>query len=426
MTRIEPTNVIMDTKERYKIHNILLYLVLAAVCILVTNLATDVIAQANGAIDRGTITFRNLFGDMVVVGTKAFHFSPKTVSAISIVILELTFVAISQYYFLKSVKTSSDYVKFLSLACIVFAAGPYNPVSGHIYSGVGGINTWHNATSFAVKPFLVLSFFLFQKILDLSDKDKPDRIIDKKGYKCDAFILSGILLAVSLYVMTCGKISGLTLIAPAAFVYLVYRWIRSKFSMVTFRRFLFIGCMFIPALCVFVVKLFHFFPLNADVGESQIVFVGLSRILSSEFPSILYKSCWPLMFPIYMFIVRYKSQIKNRGVGICWLMYASAFIQRFMFMEVGPRAGHGNSSWGSHYAVLILIIVSLIELANYAVEIQCTKDIKVLFKEKRYKEILFSKDVILCLIGYIFLIYYLISGIIFVMKYLYIGSYGGI
>ena len=113
-----------------------------------------------------------------------------------------------------------------------------------------------------------------------------------------------------------------------------------------------------------------------------------------------------LMLPLFITLARHKTISHNKGFILAWLAYISAFIMRYMFEELGPRAGHGNASWGRHHAMVLLLLMSTIEINR-------------MWSEPRQSK----RDKIVFFTSVLLMMFYTISGLLYVALLLYKGTY---
>ena len=294
----------------------------------------------------------------------------------------------------------------LSAACVLLSSAPFFFYTGTFYTGIGGINTWHNPTSFAVKPFIILSFFLIVTLFEYaSSSDKGNRIVT--GVDSRKLVRLFICLAACLFFMTYGKISGLAILAPATMVFAVCWWAKSKFSISRFKFCLLIAAAFIPALVQFFKRYFVYFPAES---ESQTVFIGFDRLLSPEVGIILFRNAWILMLPIFIILIRRKQLVFKKGFFIAGMAYLAAFVQSYMFRELGPRQGDGNESWGRHYAAMLLLLM-------------CATEVGRMWSELKSSEARGKKDIAIFIVCIGLMLFYVVSGAIYLLTLLKIRTY---
>ena len=208
--------------------------------------------------------------------------------------------------------------------------------------------------------------------------------------------------------MAYGKISGLAVLAPATMAFAIIWWAKSSFSIPRLKFCLIVAATFAPALMLFI-KLFFFryFPAG---GASQAVFNGGIGLFSPESQTIWLKTVWILMLPLFITLTRSKSIIRNKGFVLAWLTYFFAFIERNMFEEIGPRSSHGNNSWGRHYALVLLLVM-------------CVTEINKMWNDLKAADSKSTKDTIVFIISLALLLFYLISGSLYIINLLSGGYY---
>ena len=349
-------------------------------------------------IDGESSFFVNLYQYLVAFGIKFFQGEPVIVAAVVNGTLEVLYVAALSFILSKWLPSERPwYLRLLSICCVVFSSAPFFVFQGVFYRGISGINTWHNPTSYAIKPFIVMSFFLIVVLFDRASAAKEvEEVLPQKVFRKDGVVLFLALMA-SLYMMTYGKISGLAVLAPATLVMAVFWWGKSKWSAKRLIFCLKVAAMFIPALILFSLHYSMYFP---DGGEAKAVYVGFSRLFSDETPMILLRTVWILMLPLFITLTRIRSIVRNKGFVLAWLVYIFAFFEHYMFQEIGPREGHGNTSWGRHYALVLLLVMSIVEI---------NKD----WHERK----------ITSRIGFAIMLVYTISGLVFLLLLLTKGDY---
>jgi len=208
--------------------------------------------------------------------------------------------------------------------------------------------------------------------------------------------------------MTYGKLSGLAILAPATMVFAIFWWINSKFSIYRLRFSLIVAATFIPSLALFFFLMFYrYFPAG---GESQVVFNGGNQIFSSEAWAIILPTVWILLLPLFITLTRIKSIIHDKKFVLAWLTYFFAFIERNMFEETGHRASMGNNSWGRHYALILLLIISITEINKMWNNLKSAESRK-------------KKDVIIFIISIALMLFYLTSGLLYIINLLMERTY---
>ena len=398
-------------------------------------IASDFFYHVNKAVEfvsAGKISFLNLFQDMVAITIMLFHCSAKFSAMLVTLTLEIGYVIALHYWLCKKIPpSSSGEFKFLYLLIMVLGANlTYFPQFRFYQYGVSGLNTWHNPTSYAVKPFVVTSFFLFVQMLDYAEKDKPLRQVSFMRRTYDGFNLTGIFLAISLYFMVYGKISGLAAWGPVVIVYTIIWWIKSSFSKERFNQCLVIAAAFVPAGIQSIIHFIYYFPVDGS-GRS-IVFSGFTNITID----LLAKQLWAISFSLFIIVLRRKTVIHNKYIVISFFTYIVAFIERYMFDIVlanGSISQSGDNGWAAHYARIILLLSCLIEFSYYLKETyegdnQAENNIKLdkkVLRKQLSGRINFSKGKpIICYIGSAWASLYLVSGLTYILLIFLRRAYG--
>ena len=356
-------------KERYKLHNIVFYfmvMIFTAFIVIISlqmgfenDFPTHTAWAADVASGKAP-PFLNLFHDLTAFFIKitgAGKIAQRVSAIMSTCILEFCFILAVHYWLNRKLpKNTTDGVKLFSLTVITFAITPFyipfifNYLSQRFFHTTPDffpqITTWHNPTSFAVKPFFIISFFLIIECIASAEKAKKDqktvRIIKwNVGYSQIIYISLALALLVSCW----GKIAGFQVLAPAATVLLAIRFFLSKFSLKKLWGYLLIGITFIPSLIYFFFSLSNYFPGTDQESVSGIEFIGFSILLSNQIFAIILTNLWLLILPIYVTIICWDHVKKSIIFGLSWLTYFFSFVSNYMFRETGSRAADGNNSW---------------------------------------------------------------------------------
>lgn len=218
-----------------------------------------------------------------------------------------------------------------------------------------GIRVWHNPTSFSVMPFVMMSFFLFCRVLEQANMSKTERQGVIKGFKFDWYYVNLIVLTILIFLSVYGKVSWLPPFAMAALLYLFGWWAVAKFSLKRMIDCILIGLTFVPAglLALWISS-------DSVYARSEFVFQLTSHI--RLFPVLL-----NLSFPLFALYFSWKQLKSSRIYQMAWLAYGSALLQGVFIIEVG-REHHGNLTWAILYSLNVLLMVSLIEFIKFVVE----------------------------------------------------------
>jgi len=389
--------------------------------------------------ERGLMGFRfqNLFVDVTVLFLYIFNKGSTAVMAATLV-LELGFVLALHYWLHKTMpKDSPRGMKLFILMAGTLGANLTYFAQFKLYRSVGGMNTWHNPTSYGVKPWVIVSFFLFVQMLEYAERDKASRGQIFLGKRRDGFWLSSVFFALALVMMAWGKISGLQGFVPAAVLYVFLWWASSRFSIARLRQCLTFALPFLPSVAYFAYRYFVYFPSDtAGQGAgSRTVFMGFDGVHWERIPIFL----WAMSFPIFVTLLRVKTLPKDKRLGISWLTYMFCFFERDMFVILGKSGKvntDGNTGWGVHYAALILFISSLLSFNQFMIDAHRKR---LAEREQTPGETGQGKkgvraglrrvfgngklDAALCHIGMVWAALYLMSGIFYLYTYMTDGKF---
>ena len=216
---------------------------------------------------------------------------------------------------------------------------PYGPY----YLPTGTMNPWQNATFLAARPFTIISFFLFARLLERYEE------------KMDA--KTGALFSAVLLLSTMTKPSFTLAFVSAAGLIMLWRLVRSKFA--GWRAFLQLGICFIPTFCALLYQYGGVFT-EGEKGE------GIGFCLGKVLP--LYTSKLPLAFllgmafPLAVLACHAKELASNGIYRLAWQLGAVAYLEAFFLYEKGSRMAHANFFWGYECALVLLFLCSLLLL----------------------------------------------------------------
>lgn len=285
-----------------------------------------------------------------------FFTSPYVAVAVATTLLNSAAVITGKYYLDKIVERSQIAGKwgfFLSTImtyALFFMSMQYSP-KGHGFFGFDYIyrflgiyspTPWHNATYLAVRPFTIITFFVFCKILQEYEK--------KINWKDN--ILFGIMLLIS----TLTKPSFTFILVPAAGLVMLFRLMKSKFK--NWQAFFKLGIFFIPT---FLVLLYQFFGVfDNTTGEDT----GIGIILGGSWQhyslNIPLSVIMGMMFPIVVLFFNWKQLKDNREYRFSWQIWAVGFITFLFFYEKGFREVHANFCWGYMHGMFFTYMTSII------------------------------------------------------------------
>lgn len=224
--------------------------------------------------------------------------------------------------------------------------GIYLPGIKYTYLGVFTANPFHNATYMAARPFAVLAFFWYVRLLDTYEKGW-------KGQKRDYVLFSLFLL---LATMT--KPSFTIVLVGAAGLIMAGRLIRDGFR--SFVPAVQLGLCFVPT---FIDLLYQyrgvFVPTEGEEGGVGFTLGGVWRLYCDNIPLAI---CLAMGFPLLVLALNYRQLKKSTLFRFSWQVYIMSFIMAFFLYEKGFRDQDFNFSWGYMYGIFFCFAGALVVL----------------------------------------------------------------
>lgn len=222
--------------------------------------------------------------------------------------------------------------------------GIYLPGIKNNYLGVFTANPFHNATYMAARPFAILAFFSYVRLLDV--------------YEQGAKLWDYVLFALFLLLATMTKPSFTLVLVGAAGLIMLWRMFRSKFR--NFIPTIQLGLCFIPT---FIDLLYQFggvfVPAEGEEGGIGFTFGGIWALYCENLPLAI---CLGVGFPLAVLVMNYK-ELKNSTVfRFSWQLYIMGFLMAFFLGEKGFRWAHFNFSWGYMYGIFFAFVGAMIVL----------------------------------------------------------------
>lgn len=347
--------------------------------------------------ETGHFTAWNMYPNILGFLLRYLHLSV-TAGTILLIVIFQCFYAIVVYYWLN--KYLNRYISETATLLLTFisciATSPMNPLAiagsstiHYVFGNWGGsMHMWHNPSSYMIRPFYVLTFFLTCEFLALLKENKTKLYI-KWG-------ILAFLLMVSVY----AKVSWFQVFAPAVLIFLIISFVQNKFSVEAFKRCIILGTAFIPAGLY---SIYTFFSYKNSAWEGLEFLFSFSRINYSAFITVL-------SLPLFTLICYRKSLKFKNELALAWLTVFVAYLQIICLSEKGDFAGHGNVTWGLSYANIILFIVSTIEFIY-----QQQKETSSLVRSPRENRIMIG--------GYGLITLYGLTGFLYIVRYVITGIY---
>lgn len=216
------------------------------------------------------------------------------------------------------------------------------------YLGIFSPNPYHNTTYFATRPFAILAFFLYVRILDYYE-EKTD---------VKEFIWFGI----SLLLTTLTKPSYTLILVSTAGLLMLYRLFRSKWK--TFRRAFYLGLTFVPTFVTLLYQFGGVFGRRSHAGAGGGIGIAPGLVWRNFALNIPLAIVLAMAFPLVVLILHTKEIKKNTLYRFSWLQWFVSMMEFLLLCERGDRIFHANFSWGYMHGIFFVFVTSLLVLAE--------------------------------------------------------------
>ena len=240
--------------------------------------------------------------------------------------------------------------------------GIYLPGIKHNYLGVFTANPFHNATYMAARPFTILAYLWFAKLLDnyemgysgkwrterhgrngnVALRQQADGGVMDIGVQQGPAVCDYVLFALFLLLATMTKPSFTIVMVGAAGLIMVWRMVRSKFK--NFWPTIQLGLCFIPT---FIDLLYQFkgvfVPTEGEEGGIGFTFGKIWGLYTDNLPLAI---CLGVGFPLAVLVLNWKQLKTNTLFRFAWQIYLMGFAMAFFLYEKGFRWADFNFSWG--------------------------------------------------------------------------------
>ncbi len=227
--------------------------------------------------------------------------------------------------------------------------GIYLPGILFKYAGVFTANPFHNATYMAARPFAILAFLGYARILPVYEEGIHG---DKRKIQDYVFFSLSLLLA------TMTKPSFTIVLVGAAGVIMLFRMLRSGFR--NFVPTLQLGLCFIPT---FLDLLYQykgvFVPEEGMEGGIGFCFGEVWAQYCTNIPLAV---CLAIGFPLLVLLLNFRELKENAMYRFSWQIYLMSFFMAFFLYEKGFRKVDFNFSWGYMYGIFFCHMGALLVL----------------------------------------------------------------
>ena len=281
-------------------------------------------------------------------------------------------------------------ISFVSIALFFVSMlfppeGIYLPGIKFEYLGVFTANPFHNATYMAARPFTILAYLWFAKLLDCYEQGYSGKRRVPKGGTAAGQLAGGVaasfgqaaegvatlagaqqgvamydyvLFALFLLLATMTKPSFTIVMVGAAGLIMVWRMVRSKFK--NFWPTIQLGLCFIPT---FIDLLYQykgvFVPTEGEEGGIGFTFGEIWGLYTDNLPLAI---CLGVGFPLAVLVLNWKQLKTNTLFRFAWQIYLMGFAMAFFLYEKGFRWADFNFSWGYMCGIFFAFLGSMMVL----------------------------------------------------------------
>uniref|UniRef100_UPI004055F2B2 hypothetical protein n=1 Tax=Acetatifactor sp. TaxID=1872090 RepID=UPI004055F2B2 len=233
--------------------------------------------------------------------------------------------------------------------------GIYLPGIRFRFVGVFSGNPFHNATYMAARPFAILAFFWYGKLLANYEEGYGGKWKhSEKGVDLQDYVLFSAFLLLA----TMTKPSFTIVLVGAAGLIMVYRMIRSKFKnlLPTIQ----LGVCFIPTFIDLLYQYKGVFVPDENVeGGVGFCFGEIWSLYCDNIPLAI---CLAVGFPLAVLVLNFRELKNNTIYRFSWQIYGMGFAMAFLLYEKGFRKPDFNFSWGYMYGIFFAFVGALLVL----------------------------------------------------------------
>ena len=248
--------------------------------------------------------------------------------------------------------------------------GRYLPGIRFKYVGVFTANPFHNATYMAARPFAVLAFLWYVKLLPVYERGvrmrnsgKPD---DEGPVLSDYVLFSVFLLAATMT-----KPSFTIVLVGAAGLVMLYRLFRSRFrNLVPTVQ---LGLCFVPTFIDLLYQYRGVFT-GSEEAEGGIGFT-FGEVWGYYCDNIPLAICLAMGFPLLVLALNFRELKRDTLYRFSWQIYLVSLCMAFFLYEKGFRKPDFNFSWGYMYGIFFCHLSALIVLMKATLRAQKPYDI---------------------------------------------------
>lgn len=256
----------------------------------------------------------------------------------------------------QGILTSLLAVSLFFISMLFPPKGIYLPGIRFTYLGVFTANPYHNATYVSARPFAILAFLWYAKLLPLYERGVGKKAEGDTGEPPG--ISDYVLFSVFLLVATLTKPSFTLVLVGTAGVIMLFRLFHSKFR--NFVPTLQLSLCFVPT---FVALLYQYSGVFvAKEGADGGIGFTFGEVWGYYCDIIPLAIGLAIGFPLLVLVLNYKELKKNTFYRLSWQLYLVSFAMAFFLYEKGFRKPDFNFSWGYMYGIFFCHLSALMVL----------------------------------------------------------------
>ena len=259
----------------------------------------------------------------------------------------------TQVFWPKGILASVLAVSLFFISMLFPPKGIYLPGIRFTYLGVFTANPYHNATYVAARPFAILAFIWFVRLLPVygGGLRKKAGGTDNNAAKLSAYILFSVFLLLA----TMTKPSFTLVLVGAAGLIMLFRLFRAGFR--NFIPTIQLGLCFVPTFAALLYQYSGVFVAK-EGAEGGIGFT-FGEVWGYYCDNIPLAIGLAIGFPLLVLVMNYKELKSNTLFRFSWQLYLMSFVMAFFLYEKGFRKPDFNFSWGYMYGIFFCHLAAL-------------------------------------------------------------------
>lgn len=253
----------------------------------------------------------------------------------------------------RGILTSLLAVSLFFISMLFPPKGIYLPGIRFTYVGVFTANPYHNATYVAARPFAILAFMWYARLLPIYEKGVKKKAENTAG---ETPVISDYLLfSVFLLLATLTKPSFTLVLVGAAGLIMLFRLFRSKFR--NFVPSVQLGLCFVPT---FIALLYQYSGVFvAEEGAEGGIGFTFGEVWGYYCDIIPLAVGLAIGFPLLVLVLNFRELKQNTFYRLSWQLYLMSFAMAFFLYEKGFRKPDFNFSWGYMYGIFFCHLAAL-------------------------------------------------------------------